>query len=160
VSAPGDRARVTVRVAVEPQVAFTVFTEEIDRWWRHGPRYRLGKGAVGKLAIEPGLGGRITETYGKGGRKVHDVGKVTVWEPPARLAFEWRSITFEPDEVTTVEVSFTASGEGTEVTLEHRGWSAIRGDHPVRHGAVGAEFMRSIGLWWGGLLTSYRELCA
>lgn len=32
----GDQARVTVLVAVDPETAFEVFTEEIDQWWRRG----------------------------------------------------------------------------------------------------------------------------
>jgi len=34
--ADGDQVRVTVLVAVDPEVAFKVFTEEIDQWWRRG----------------------------------------------------------------------------------------------------------------------------
>jgi hypothetical protein len=62
-----------------------------------------------------------------------------------------------PGESTTVEVLFEASGEGTRVTLEHRGWATIRGDHPVRHGKDVPAFLRDIGMWWAGLLTSLRE---
>jgi hypothetical protein len=56
-----------------------------------------------------------------------------------------------------VEVRFDPVRGGTRVTLEHRGWASIRGDHPVRHGEEGAAFIRTIGLWWGELLTSLRE---
>ena len=38
---PGDQARATVLVAVPPDVAFQVFTEEIDQWWRRGLKYRV-----------------------------------------------------------------------------------------------------------------------
>ncbi len=33
-----DRVVVTTLVAVDPATAFAVFTEEVDAWWRHGPR--------------------------------------------------------------------------------------------------------------------------
>jgi hypothetical protein len=41
--------------------------------------------------------------------------------------------------------------------VTHRGWSALRGDRPARHGLVGADFSRMIGLWWGDQLTSLRR---
>ena len=56
-----------------------------------------------------------------------------------------------------VEIDFEPSGEGTRVTLRHSGWSGLRDDHPVRHGRVGAEFIREIGMWWGALLSAWRE---
>ena len=41
----GDRARVTTTVRVDARRAFDVFTREIDRWWRRGPRFR-SRGAI------------------------------------------------------------------------------------------------------------------
>ncbi len=38
--------------------------------------------------------------------------------------------------------------------IPHR---ALPDDHPVRHGCVGADFARMIGMWWGDLMTSLRE---
>ena len=70
--------------------------------------------------------------------------------------FEWRSAR-SCRARPPVELWFEASGEGTRVTLEHRGWSTIRDDHPVRHGKPVPEFIRDTGLWWGALLTSLRE---
>ena len=49
---------------------------------------------------------------------------------------------------------------GTLVTVRHGGWTALRDDHPARHGLKGAAFSRMIGLWWGELLTSLREHAA
>lgn len=156
--AVSDVASVTVFVQAPLELAFQVFTEEIDAWWRTGPRFRIGRRKVGKLAFEGGLGGRLFETYETGaGTKTHESGKITVWEPPHRLAFEWRGINFKPGESTWVEVNFDAAGEGTRVTLRHSGWSRLPDDHPVRHGRVGAEFIREIGMWWGALLSSLRE---
>jgi hypothetical protein len=56
-----------------------------------------------------------------------------------------------------VEVRFVPQNEGTLVSVEHQGWSALPADHPARHGLTGAEFSRMIGMWWGGLMTSLRE---
>ncbi|MEP7049608.1 MAG: hypothetical protein ABJB12_04615 [Pseudomonadota bacterium] len=30
-------------------------------------------------------------------------------------------------------------------------------DHPVRHGQGAPAFLRSMGMWWGALMTSLRE---
>jgi len=46
---PGDQARVTVTVAVPPGEAFRIFTQEIDQWWRRGPRFRNTRGDRGML---------------------------------------------------------------------------------------------------------------
>ena len=53
---PGDQARVTVLVEVEPALAFRVFTEEIDQWWRRGSRFRVSGRSHGILRLEPGVG--------------------------------------------------------------------------------------------------------
>jgi uncharacterized protein YndB with AHSA1/START domain len=153
----GDQARVSVQVAVPAEVAFRVFTEEIDRWWLRGPAYRVAGKQRGIVHFETRLGGRIYESFHTDDEtKVYETGSVVVWEPPTRLVFEWRSVTFTPPESTTVEVVFEARSTGTLVTVTHRGWNNIRADHPVRHGHDTSMFVRMIGSWWGALLTSLR----
>jgi uncharacterized protein YndB with AHSA1/START domain len=155
---PGDQATVTVTVAVDPAEAFEIFTQNIDQWWRRGPRFRNARGDRGFIRIEPGVGGRVFESFDTGsGERVIEIGRTQVWDPPKRLLFEWRNVNFAPAEHTEVEVQFQPSPSGTRVTVVHRGWSKLRLDHPVRHGLSGTEFTRMIGLWWGELLTSLRE---
>lgn len=160
---PGDRARAMVGVAVAPDAAFRLFTEQMGLWWRRGQRYRVAPGDRGLVAMEAGVGGRVFESWvGDDGREhVHEIGRVTAWEPPQRLVFSWRAVNFAPGEVTEVEVLFvpTASG-GTQVSVEHRGWAAVRADHPVRHGQAVPAFIRGMGMWWGDLLTSLRLFSA
>jgi uncharacterized protein YndB with AHSA1/START domain len=154
----GDQATVSISVAVEPAVAFEVFTQEIDVWWRRGLRYRIAGRRPGSLSFEPGAGGRLFESFETpSGTQVYEVGRVTVWQPPSRLVFTWRNGNFSAEERTEVEVRFEATHTGTRVTVQHRGWSAIRPDHPARHGLEGAAFSRMIGLWWGELMTALRE---
>jgi uncharacterized protein YndB with AHSA1/START domain len=154
----GDQARVTVLVAVEPDVAFRVFTEEIDQWWRRGLKYRVAGAKRGFIHVEPGVGGRMFESFETdAGTKVVETGRVTAWEPPSRVVFEWRAVNFAPDEKTEVEVAFVPTESGTEVTVTHRGWGAIRSDHPVRHDLDVDAFIRMMGMWWGDLMTSMRE---
>ena len=156
-SPAGDRARATVTVAVSPERAFRLFTDEINLWWRRGPRFRNVHGDQGIICMEPRVGGRVFESVGEGANEtVFEVGKVKLWQPSERLIFEWRASNFAPDERTEVEVTFAPSVSGTRVTVEHRGWSAIRADHPVRHGQDVAAFIRMMGLWWGDQMTAMR----
>ena len=155
---PGDVATVSVLVAVPPDEAFRVFTEEIDQWWRRGLRYRIGRGRS-VLHLEPGVGGRLFESVGEGDR-VFETGRVTAWEPPARLVFEWRAVNFAPSEKTEVEVLFAPSPSGTMVTVRHGGWSHIRPDHPARHGLDVSPFIANLGMWWADLMTALRRHAA
>ena len=158
-SAPAaDRAVVMVTVDVPPADAFDVFTRETDLWWRHGPRYRMAGRHPGVLSFEPRAGGRLFEQYDSpAGPRAHDIGTILIWEPPTRLVFEWRNANFAPAERTEVEVRFEPTRRGTRVTVEHRGWSTIRPDHPARHGHPPATFLAELGTWWADLLTSLRE---
>jgi uncharacterized protein YndB with AHSA1/START domain len=157
----GDSARVSVTVAVAPALAFEIFTEEIDRWWRRGIKFRQSGARHGLLRIEPAVGGRLFESIDSDtGVQVFEVGRVRVWEPPRRLAFTWRSANYAANEQTEVEIEFIAAATGTLVTVTHRGFAALRADHPVRHGLQGADVSRMIGLWWGEQMSSLREVCA
>jgi uncharacterized protein YndB with AHSA1/START domain len=154
----GDSAAASVYVAVAIDDAFEVFTAEIDVWWRHGRKFRIAGARPGRIVFEPRLGGRLFESVRlPSGERTFQVGSVVEWEPPRRLALEWRGVNFKPHEKTLVEVTFTPLGDGTMVRVEHRGWSALPDDHPARHGLTGAAFARMIGLWWGDLLSSLRE---
>ena len=152
----GDRVRVTTFVDVAPSDAFDVFTRETNLWWRRGRRYRVNPEPSSVLRFEPRFGGRLYETLEDGAE--HVAGRVLAWEPGARLVFEWRAVNFAPSQRTEVEVLFEAMNGGTQVTLEHRGWAALPEDHPVRHGlGSGESFISMMGLWWGGLMTDYRQ---
>src|SRR5690349_17752076 len=149
-----ETARVTTFVAVAPADAFEVFTDEIDLWWRRSIRFRVGGAKQSELCfVSDGQERRLVEHYAKGSNVI---GKVLAWEPGKRLVFEWRLRNFAPGEVTEVEVRFEPMGEGTRVTLEHRGWDAIRGDHPARHELHGHAFSAMIGKHWSELLTAMR----
>lgn len=155
---PGDEATVSVLVRVDPEDAFRIFTEDINKWWRTGLRYRVGGKHRSVLHLEPQVGGRLFEAFeGPAGPKVLETGRVTAWEPPRRVVFQWRAVNFAPSESTEVEVEFAESASGTLVTVRHRGWSQIRPDHPARHNLPVQEFIRMMGMWWADLATSLRE---
>jgi hypothetical protein len=158
VTVAGDKIRVQTFVRVGQRDAFDVFTLELDAWWRQGPAYRVGGKHVGPMHLEPKLGGRVFQAYGPLQDRLHEIGTITAWDPPARFAFTWRGINFKPsDSDTTVEVWFEATADGTRVILEHRGFAALRPDHPVRHDQTDVEFLGRLGRWWGSLATALRE---
>jgi len=107
------------------------------------------------LAIEPGLGGRFTETFSDG--EIFEIGSITAWEPGVRLAFTWRQATFSPEEVTEVEVRFEPIGDETPITVEHRSWDKVPQGHVARHAFPDAIFLRRHGEWWQALLSSCRR---
>jgi uncharacterized protein YndB with AHSA1/START domain len=155
-----EQARVSITVAVPPALAFDIFTSEIDRWWRRGPKFRHSGQRSGFIRIEPAVGGRLFESIDTAaGENVFEIGRVRVWQPPSRIAFSWRSANSAPEEATEVEVEFAPTRAGTLVTVTHRGWEALPAEHPARHGNVGADFSRMIGMWWGQQMNSLRE-CA
>ncbi|HEY6723904.1 MAG TPA: SRPBCC domain-containing protein [Polyangiaceae bacterium] len=158
---PGDQARVSVLVEVPPAEAFRAFVEDIDLWWRHGLKYRVAGKRRGIVHLEAKVDGRLFESFqtARGAVKIVQTGRVLRYEPPSLLTFEWRNVNFAAHEATHVEVRFDPSPSGTVVALTHSGWSAIRPDHPARHGQATEAFVRSLGLWWGELLTSLRLHC-
>ena len=64
--------------------AFSVWTSGIDTWW---PRDHTVSGETDLVVLQSGVGGRIYERTFDG--EEHDWGEVTVWDPPARLAYRW-----------------------------------------------------------------------
>lgn len=103
-----------VLVDALPQAAFDVFTEGIGRWWPIAGHSVHGAG--GTVAF---TGGQLVEQSAAGQRCVW--GTVTRWEPPAVVAFTWYPGRTE-DHSSHVEVTFTAAGPQTLVTLVHSGW--------------------------------------
>lgn len=150
-------ARVTTFLSLEPQVAFEVFTEETNLWWRKGPRFRGSHAPDSVVRFEGGAGGRLVEEDSEG---VFEIGRVLAWVPGEHLRFEWRGRNFAPGELTEVEVRFESAEGGTRVVLEHRGWESLRPDHPVRHGQDVAAFLAMMGMWWAGLTTALRTVAS
>ncbi|GAA2573673.1 SRPBCC family protein [Actinomadura fulvescens] len=99
---------------------FEVFVRGVGRWWPGRP-FSFGEGRPDTVHMDEALGGRIHETRADGTE--HDWGRVTAWEPPARLAFTWQ---LPPAAGTEIEVRFAALGPNlTRVELEHRGFDKL-----------------------------------
>jgi hypothetical protein len=105
-----------VDVAVDPDTAFTAFTDEMDLWWVRGPiNFFSHAGRVVEVRCERGVGGRIGEVLDdQMTGDFEEKARITEWDPGVRLA--WTS---SIDDVET-EVRFAAVEGGTRVTVEHR----------------------------------------
>jgi uncharacterized protein YndB with AHSA1/START domain len=145
---------VALRVAAPPQRAFDVFTTEIGLWWRHNGLFQFTRRGAGVLALEPGEGGRFTETFDDG--SVFEIGRVEAWEPPERLVLSWRQESFGPEQSTEVHVRFDSVGDETRVTVEHFGWDFIPASHAAKHGFPSPIFLQRHAEYWQALLTSFR----
>jgi len=133
----------TFDVACSPGHAFSVWTSGIGTWW---PPDHTVSGRPDLVVLEPGVGGRLYERDPDGSE--HDWGRVTAWEPPDRLAYDWH-IGRGPEEATEVEIRFRDLGErGTRIEIEHRGWE--------RMGADAGERRDSNRRGWDTLLPHYR----
>jgi len=112
--------RKSVRVSAPREHAFEVFTAGIGRWWPKS--HHIGAADLDTLVIEPREGGRWFER-GVDGSEC-EVGKVLVWDPPARLVLVWQltpEFKYDPNLITEVEVQFIADGaNATRVELEQR----------------------------------------
>lgn len=86
-----DREPVQQSVHVDCPIeeAFELFTERLGDWW--------------------------PTRDGDSGQR--ELGNVTIWDPPRRVSFTWKSL-----EEETVDVMFSPDGDGTRVTLTHYGW--------------------------------------
>jgi uncharacterized protein YndB with AHSA1/START domain len=151
-----SRVFVALRIRAAPERAFAAFVGEIGAWWRPNPLFQTTPRPPGRLAFEPGEGGRLTETLASG--KVFEIGRILAWEPPARLVFSWRQASFPPDLSTEVEVRFEPVGEETRVSVEHRGFDRVPADSAARHGFPDQALLMRLGEWWRDLLDGLRAI--
>lgn len=118
--------RRSVRTKAPPAKAFSIFTEQMGRWWPRGRT--VGADPHADIVIEPRVGGRWFERDDVG--RETPWGHVLVWEPPRRVVLAWQldgEKRYDPDLVTEVEIEFApADGGGTDVTLEHRNLERFR----------------------------------
>jgi hypothetical protein len=114
-----DEIRKVIELDVPHERAFEVWTRHVGRWWPLA-EHSVSKTDATGCVIEAGVGGRLYETSRTG--EEHIWGKVTVWEPPRRLAHSWHPGR-QMSERTMVLVMFTPLGTNrTRLTLTHSGW--------------------------------------
>lgn len=134
-------------VACEPDHAFAVWTQRASAWWPAD--HSISGEQELEVVFEPHTGGRVFERT-PGGEE-HEWGQVLTWDPPRRLVYAWQLSTGAADP-TEVEVTFTASGGRTAVTIEHRGWERFGADAERRKAA------NRIG--WGAVIPCYERACS
>jgi uncharacterized protein YndB with AHSA1/START domain len=147
-----SKVLVALRVPADPQRTFAAFTEEIALWWQPSPLFQVARGGDGRLAFEPGVGGRLYTTLPDGTQ--FEIGRISVWEPGHRLVFGWRQASFEPGHATEVEVCFEPVGAETRVSVEHRAWDTIPPRHAARHGFPDIDTFQHVAQWWRHSLTA------
>ncbi|MDJ0961643.1 MAG: SRPBCC domain-containing protein [Acidimicrobiia bacterium] len=133
---------VEFNVAATPEHAFAMWTARTELWW---PRsHTVTKARDLDIVFEGRPGGRIFERAVDG--REHDWGRVTEWDPPYRLAYQWH-LFFDPAEATDVEVTFAPGDAGTDVRIEQRGWERL--------GAAGVQRRTNTNRAWGAIVPEY-----
>lgn len=124
-TAPAPPIRKRVIVPLDPNRAFALFTDGIDRWWpkdSHSLSARDGAGDAARVRVEPKAGGRVIETLADGSEAPWAT--VAAWEPGARFAMRWY-VGRDEEEATFVDVRFREIDGGTEVELTHSGFEKL-----------------------------------
>jgi uncharacterized glyoxalase superfamily protein PhnB len=86
----------------------------MDLWWVRGPINYYDAARAVAHRCERGVGGRLLEVYDDETGEALELGRITVWEPGARLS--WRSST---DDVE-IDVRFAGFAGGTTVRVDAR----------------------------------------
>lgn len=147
-----SKVYVAVRVPADPATAFALFTEDIGAWWQPSELFQITPRGDGRLAFEPGPGGRLYTVLDDG--EIFEIGRIMAWEPGRRLVFQWRQANFDPNQATEVEIRFEAVGGDTRVSVEHRAWDTIPKDHASRHGFPEAATLARVADWWRDSLSA------
>lgn len=109
-------------VAVEPELAFEVFTTRFGEWWPK-ESHSLAKKDCIAVELHPGLGGEIIERAR--GQKNVSWGRVEIWQPGEHVSFTWHP-GWNPGDYTRVMVSFQQNSFGRcVICLEHRDWENV-----------------------------------
>ncbi|MGH8184322.1 MAG: SRPBCC domain-containing protein [Rhodanobacteraceae bacterium] len=153
-----SKVYLAIRAPADPVRAFEAFTTEIAAWWRPNGLFRITPRGDGRLAFEPGAGGRLYTTFDDG--EQFEIGRISVWEPGSRLVFAWRQANFAPDQTTEVEVCFEAVGDETRVSIEHRAWDTLPQKHAARHGFPEGATLARAADWWRASLAAFRDTLA
>jgi DNA-binding transcriptional ArsR family regulator len=134
-----------VSLALTPEAAFDLFTEQMTSWWPL-ESHSVGEARAVSVRIEPTVGGRIIETTDDGVE--HEWGKVTAWDTGKRVEFTWYP-GLPQDQQTVVDVRFREIAGGSEMLLVHSGWEA--------RGEDGPTVRENYNKGWDYVLGQYRD---
>ena len=137
-----DPLQLSFEVRCSAEHAFKVWTSGIGTWW---PRDHSVTGATDlQVVFEGCVGGRL---YERANGVEHDWGEVTVWDPPARLAYRWH-LGRGRAEATDVNIRFVPHGDSvTVIEIEHYGWERL--------GAAGPPWRERNEAGWATLLPHF-----
>jgi uncharacterized protein YndB with AHSA1/START domain len=150
-----SKVYVALRVPADPMRSFEAFTQEIALWWQPSGLFQVAPGGDGRLAFDPGTGGRLFTTLEDG--REFEIGRILTWEPGKQLVFEWRQASFGAKYLTEVSVCFEAVGDETRISIEHRAWDGIPREHVARHGFPESVTLQKVADWWRGSLSALKE---
>jgi uncharacterized protein YndB with AHSA1/START domain len=150
-----------------PEDAFAVFSDEIGAWWPLPSHGLFGERSAAVVFRDQ----KLVEQSADGSEAVW--AEVLEWEPPSRLVMTWHPGQ-DASDASQVEVVFEPEGDGTRVTIEHRGWEVFGDDGSNRRlGYVGPNawgyvldhFGDGAEVWSGaadvsGLVSAYDEFFA
>jgi hypothetical protein len=103
----------SIRLACSLQRAFELFTQHASTWWpeerrhTHDPRSEIRMLETGRFFERAEDGTEV------------ELGRVRVWEPPHRLLLDFYPGT-DAEHPSEVQVTFSADGGETLVTVQHR----------------------------------------
>lgn len=115
----------SVDLALKPQQAFDMFTREMHLWFQNTPYSWNDPSRAKGIRFEPGPGGRIVEIWDEATGEGYDWGRVLEWEEGRRFVLAYQCMFLPPGAQTEIEVRFEPAGQGTRVTLEHRGFDKL-----------------------------------
>ncbi|HEX7097839.1 MAG TPA: SRPBCC domain-containing protein [Acidimicrobiia bacterium] len=115
-------------IPLPPDEAFDLFTIRMGTWWPLATHSIAQDEATG-IRIEGHIGGQVVELTQSG--QEYPWGEILAWDPPHRFVMSWHP-RIDPEAAAIVEVTFREVDDGTELTLEHRGWEEFGDDEGVR----------------------------
>jgi activator of Hsp90 ATPase-like protein len=108
-------------VEATQQHAFDTWTTRFGSWWPGSHTVSGHDDAV--VELQPEVGGVIGERLPDGTH--HAWGRVTTWQPPEELAYDWH-FGRESADATRVRIRFVALDDHrTRVEIHHDGWAAL-----------------------------------
>lgn len=140
----------SIEIKSSPEKAFAAFVEHINAWWpRQTEMHRYSFAPEGTepkdILFEAKLGGRYYERFADGSE--YDIGRITTYEPPNKLAYTWRGPDWPGD--SQVEVVFEAAGEQTILSLTHSGFEIFEQPETAKGYEMGSkEILSYFDAWF------------
>lgn len=118
------RLAASVTVDLPQRGAFDRFTQDFNQWWPAEFTWSQPE-LLHHIGMNCQLNGLLSE-IGPHGFRI-DWGRIVSWDPPSSLSLLWqigadRVPSPDPERASTVTVSFSASGESTDVEVVHDMW--------------------------------------